>query len=116
MFSIFCYHSNSGQKNDNVTKVYLERNMFWNKANERKRLIEYAEQEAKILAAFQIDCRVALEKSRDSLLNILLGGAGGGLALAISLYEKEAASWLIIGTFVTSVYLFLLSALMIIGF
>ena len=82
--------------------------MFWNKDKE---LIEYAEQEAKILAAFQIECSDALERAGTTLLNILLGGAGGGLALAISLYEKSAVDWLITGTFLTSVYLFVLSGL-----
>lgn len=48
--------------------------MFWNKDKE---LIEYAEQEAKILASFQIECSDALERSGTTLLNILLGGAGG---------------------------------------
>lgn len=83
--------------------------MFW---NEDKELIEYAEQEAKMLAAFQIECAEALERSATTLLNILLGGAGGGLALAISLYGKGGLEWLVAGTFLTSFYLFCLCALL----
>lgn len=90
--------------------------MFWNKAGSNKDLIEYAEQEGKKLAEFQIECRSVLEKSKDILLNILLGEAGGGLALAISMYEKNADNRVTIGIFLTSLYLFALSAITIIGF
>jgi len=83
---------------------------LWKKEKINKELIEYAEQEAKILAAFQIECADALERAGTTLLNILLSGAGGGLALAISLYGKNEAQWLIVGTFSTSFYLFCLCA------
>lgn len=86
-------------------------NMFWNK--ERKKLIDYAEQEAKILASFQIECADAVERASNTLLNILLSGAGGGLALAISLYERGAEDWVLIGTFATSIYLFILCGILV---
>ncbi|MBK7492711.1 MAG: hypothetical protein IPI17_12585 [Nitrosomonas sp.] len=83
--------------------------MFW----KNKELIEFAEKEAAINAAFRIECTDALEKSSTTLLNILLGGAGGSLALAISLYDKNAETWLLLGTFGTSGYLFLLCGLLV---
>lgn len=88
---------------------------LWKKEKINKELVEYAEQEAKILAAFQIDCADALERSGTTLLNILLGGAGGGLALAVSLNDKDVAGWLVIGIFIISVYLFFLCGLLIWG-
>lgn len=86
---------------------------LWKKEKINKELIEYAEQEAKVLAAFQIDCRVVLEHSRDVLINILLGGAGGALALAVSLFDKSSESWLFYGVSFTSFYLFLLCSVLV---
>ena len=84
--------------------------MFWNKDKE---LIEYAEQEAKINARFQIDCADSLQKSSGALFSILLSGAGGGLALAVSLFEDDVDVWLWLPVAVVSVYLFGISALIV---
>jgi len=77
--------------------------MFW---NSKRKLIEYAEQEAKINAQYQIDCADSLQRSSGALFTILLTGAGGGLALSVSLFENGSVQWLWLSVAAVSVYLF----------
>lgn len=86
--------------------------MFWNR---KDALIEYVEAEAKLLMRSQAENRVILERSRDTLMNILLAGAGGSLALAVSLFDKGSESWLFYGVLLISVYLFGLGVLLVLG-
>ncbi len=69
-------------------------------------LIQYIETETKATADFHIDCAETLMRESNTLLTLLLGGAGGTLALFVSLNEKAAAMWLQTGTMATSCYLF----------
>lgn len=86
--------------------------MFWNKDKE---LVKFAEREAKINAAFQIECADSLEKASNTLFAVLLSGGGGGLALAVSLFEKGVDDWLWGSVAITCVYLFAIAAVVAIG-
>lgn len=86
--------------------------MFWRKRGD---LVEYVEAEAKLLMKSQLENRIVLERSRDTLMNILLAGAGGSLALAVSLFDKGSESWLFYGVLLISVYLFGLGVLLVLG-
>jgi hypothetical protein len=74
-----------------------------------KELIDYVEQEAKIAESFAIAGCDDIQRQGSSLLSILLSGAGGGLALAISLQNQNADSWLYYGSYAVSFYLFAVS-------
>ncbi|MBL3588997.1 MAG: hypothetical protein JMN24_04270 [gamma proteobacterium endosymbiont of Lamellibrachia anaximandri] len=54
-------------------------------------LIQYIEAETKATANFHIDCAETLMRESNTLLMLLLGGAGGALALFVGLNEKSAA-------------------------
>lgn len=86
--------------------------MFFRK---RRNLVEYVEAEAKLLMKSQSENRVILERSRDTLMNILLAGAGGSLALAVSLFDKASESWLFYGVLLISIYLFGMGVLLVLG-
>lgn len=77
----------------------------------KQKLMDYANEEAMINAQFQIECADSLQKSSGSLFTVLLSGAGGGLALSVSLFQAEAAIWLWFGVAAVSVYLFGIAAI-----
>lgn len=83
--------------------------------SEKEKLLDYAEREGKAAMAFDIACTDALERAGNTLLNILLAGAGGALALAVTFYQSSADQWVIAGMGAVSVYLFALSALLVWG-
>jgi hypothetical protein len=85
---------------------------LWERKRERE-LIDYVEQEAKIALAFTIECSDHMSRQAGTLLAILLGGAGGSLGLVITLLNSDAVRWLAIGTAVTSIYLFFVSAVLV---
>lgn len=90
--------------------------MFWSKnSGVNKDLIEFAEQEAKALLKSQTENRVVLERSRDVLLNMLLAGAGGSVALTVTLIKNPSEGWIFWGMVYTSAYLFGLAALLLNG-
>lgn len=86
--------------------------MFWRKRGD---LVGYVESEARLLMKSQVENRIVLERSRDYLMNVLLAGAGGSLALAVSLFDKGSESWLFYGVLLISVYLFGLCVLLVLG-
>lgn len=73
--------------------------------------IEWTEAAAKENAAFHIANADALTRESNTLLNVLLGGAGGSLAYMANLAEKDAALWQIAGFGATSAFLFAVAAL-----
>lgn len=90
--------------------------MFFEKRRKlNKELIETVESEARLLIRSQVENRVVLERSRDILINMLLAGAGGSLALAVSLFDNGSESWLFYGVLLISVYLFSLCSLLVLG-
>ena len=76
-------------------------------------LLDFIEAEAKENAAFHLACTETLMREANTFLNLLLAGAGGGLALMVSLAEKSAPLWQSVGTASVSVYLFLLSVFLL---
>jgi hypothetical protein len=98
-----------------IKMVFLEylKGLFMARSRE-KELIDYVEREAKIAERFAIDNIDELSKQGSSFLTLLLSGAGGALALAISLRNNGAENWLFSGTLAVSCYLFLMSAIVVI--
>lgn len=76
-----------------------------------KKNLDWLESEARANAAFHIASADALCKESNTLLNILLGGAGGSLAYMANLSAKAAANWQIFGFGSTSVFLFIVAGL-----
>ncbi|MEO8838834.1 MAG: hypothetical protein ABI351_08980 [Herbaspirillum sp.] len=74
-------------------------------------IVEYAEQEAKANAAFHISITDALMRESNTLLNLLLAGAGGSVAYAVNLTGK--AAWQQWGMATTAVYLFIVAAMVL---
>jgi hypothetical protein len=75
--------------------------------------LDFFEAEAKENAAFHLANAEALLREGNTFLNLLLAGAGGSLALMVTLAEKSAPTWQTGGVGATSGYLFLLSALLL---
>lgn len=75
--------------------------------------LDFFEAEAKENAAFHITCAETLMREANTFLNLLLAGAGGALALMVTLAEKLAPTWQTFGTAAISVYLFLLVGLLL---
>ena len=75
--------------------------------------LDFFEAEAKENAGFHIACAETLMREANMFLNLLLAGAGGGLALTITLAEKLAPAWQTVATGATSGYLFLLAGLLL---
>lgn len=82
---------------------------FW----EKKRLLDYVEREGRVNAEFHIKCADDLFRSANILLAVLLSGAGGASALFVSLLSDDAIFWLQCATAASSVYLFVLSGLLV---
>ena len=76
--------------------------------------MRWVESEAKANASFQVECSDALERQASTLLNLLLAGAGGALAYAVSLAEKHAVIWQQVGMAGVSVWLFLVASLLLV--
>jgi hypothetical protein len=76
--------------------------------------MKWIEGEARNNAEFQINCADALEKQASALLHLLLAGAGGALAYAVSLSEKHAASWQQAGMACTAIWLFIVAAILLV--
>lgn len=76
-------------------------------------LLDYTESEARNNAEFHIACAETLMRESNTLLTLLLGGAGGALALLAALNEKAASLWLQIGVGFASAYLFGVAALLV---
>lgn len=77
-------------------------------------LIDYVEQEAKIAERFVIECIDELIRQSNTLLSILLSGAGGALALSVSFARNSLTGDLSYAIFVVSAYLCLLSAVIVV--
>ncbi len=80
-----------------------------------KELLDYIEAEAKANAAFHITNADNLTKESNTLLNLLLAGAGGALALLVGLIQKTTLvpMWQIAAVGSATTYLFLISGLVI---
>lgn len=80
-----------------------------------KELLDYIEGEAKSNAAFHITNADNLTKESNTLLNLLLAGAGGALALAGGLLQKAAPVpiWQIAAVGAAATYLFGLAWLVV---
>jgi hypothetical protein len=74
------------------------------KKKSRSELLDFVEAEAKANVAFHIANGDALAKESNTLLNLLLVGAGGAIAYAINLSGKEA--WQQFGMATSAIYLF----------
>lgn len=59
--------------------------------------LDFIEAEAKANVAFHLACAEALAKESNTLLTVLLTGAGASLGFAINLVEKGALQWLLWG-------------------
>lgn len=75
--------------------------------------MRWVEGEARVNATFQVGCSDALERQAGALLNLLLAGAGGALAYAVNLAEKNAAVWQQSGMAAISAWLFFVAALLL---
>lgn len=73
--------------------------------------LDFIEAAAKGNAAFHLACAEALAKESNTLLTIVLTGAGASFGYAISLAEKNAPQWLLCGLGTVSIYLFAVAAL-----
>lgn len=80
-----------------------------------KELLDYIEGEARINAAFHLTNADNLTKEGNTLLNLLLAGAGGALALVAALLQKTTPvpSWQPWAVGAASAYLFILAALVV---
>jgi len=80
-----------------------------------KELLDYIENEARVNAAFHIANADSLTKESNTLLNLLLAGAGGALALLVSLLQKTtpAPTWQLWAVGAAAVYLFALAGLVV---
>lgn len=80
-----------------------------------RELLDHVEAEAKANAAFHITNADNLTKESNTLVNLLLAGAGGSLAILIGLVQKSPAapSWQVWAVGVAAAYLFLIAGLVI---
>ncbi len=76
-------------------------------------LLDYVEAAAKDNAAFHLGNADVLARESNTLLNILLAGAGGSLAYLITLLDKGSALWMKAGVASIALYLFLVAALLL---
>jgi len=75
--------------------------------------VKWVEENGRLVSAFQERCTDALERQAAALLNLLLAGAGGALAYAVSLMEQQAPAWMPAGMASASAWLFMVSALLV---
>lgn len=76
--------------------------------------IRWVEGEARANSAFQVSCADALERQASALMNLLLAGAGAGLAYAVNLAEMKAAIWQQAGMTAAAFWLFGVAALLLV--
>lgn len=88
---------------------------FLNVKDDMKELLDFIEAEARANAAFHITNADNLTKESNSLLNLLLAGAGGALAFAAALIQKTmpVPEWQVWAVTSAALYLFTLSALVV---
>lgn len=75
--------------------------------------VGWVEESARLVSAFQERVIDALERQASAFLNLLLAGAGGSLAYAVNLAEKQAAVWQQAGMAAVSLWLFLIAGLVL---
>lgn len=75
--------------------------------------VKWVEENARLVSAFQERVIDALERQASAFLNLLLAGAGGSLAYAVSLAEKQAANWQQAGMAAISIWLFMIAGLVL---
>lgn len=75
--------------------------------------VKWVEENARLVSAFQERVIDALERQASMLLNLLLAGAGGSLAYAVNLAEKQAAVWQKAGMAGVSIWLFMIAGLVL---
>lgn len=75
--------------------------------------VRWVEENARAVSAFQERVIDALERQASAFLNVLLAGAGGSLAYAVNLVEKQAAAWQQAGMAGVSLWLFAIAALVL---
>lgn len=73
--------------------------------------LDFIEAEAKANFAFHLACAETLAKEANTLLTVLLTGAGASFGFVINLVEKGASQWLLYGLGAVSAYLFAIAAL-----
>lgn len=76
------------------------------------KLLDWVETRASSNADFHIQCSETLLRESNTLLNIMLGGAGGGIALAFALHEKGVSAWQIAAIAAASIYFFVIVAVL----
>lgn len=74
---------------------------------------KWIEDAAKSSASFQIACADALERQGSAFLNLVLVGAGGALAYAVGLADKQAPFWQSTGMATASAWLFIVAGLVL---
>lgn len=72
-------------------------------------LIKWINEQAALASEFSLKVSDDLEGQANTLLNLLLIGAGGALAYAINLIESNTTAWLLWGMMGSSVWLFLIA-------
>ena len=75
--------------------------------------VKWVEENGRLVSAFQERVVDALERQAAAFLNLLLAGAGGSLAYAVNLAEKQAALWQQWGMVAVSLWLFVVAALVL---
>ena len=80
---------------------------------QRAELALWIEGQARSVSEFQERCMAAMEQQATGLLNLLLAGGGGGLAMAVHLSEQKASAWLQSGMSAVTLWLFAVAALLL---
>lgn len=75
---------------------------------------KWVEAAASVNSTFQISCSDAMERQGSAFLSLVLGGAGAALAFAVNLAEKHAPIWQQAGVAGCALWLFSISALLLI--
>lgn len=75
--------------------------------------VKWVEENGRLVSAFQERVVDALERQAAAFLNLLLAGAGGSLAYAVNLAEKQAAPWQQWGMAAVAIWLFAVAAVVL---
>jgi len=76
-------------------------------------LIYWIYEQAKLATEFSLKVSDSLESQANTLLNLLLLGAGGALAYATNLISSNSSKWLLWGMTSSSTWLFLIAGILI---